>query len=165
MTITPPFEHLLAAHMSRAHRVALGYLGHEQEAREAAQDALLKAYRARDRYDPKRPFYPWFYRIVKNTCLDAISRRKHRAVPGLDDERVAGPTESPGERLDQHRAVQKMKRAMGRLSDEHREVLTLRHFEGLSYAEIASLLDVAAGTVMSRLYRARRALVAEMESS
>ena len=163
--MNPPFEHLLAAHVPRAHRVALGYLGHEQEAREAAQEALLKAYRARDRYDPSRPFYPWFYRIVRNTCLDAIARARHRALPGLDETRVAADNESPGDRLDQQKAVVRMKRAMRSLSDEHREVLTLRHFEELSYAEIAALLDVAAGTVMSRLYRARRALVQVMESS
>lgn len=88
MTIDPPFEHLLAAHVARVHRATLGMLGEEQEAREAAQDALMKAFRARASYDASRPFYPWLYRIVRNTCLDALSRRRHRAAPGLDAERV-----------------------------------------------------------------------------
>ena len=86
---TIPFEHLLASHMKRVHRAALGWMGEEQEAREVAQEALLKAFRARHRYDPSRPFYPWLHRITKNACMDAAARRRNRAQPGLQDEWVA----------------------------------------------------------------------------
>ena len=164
MTSTP-FEHLLAAHAPRAHRAALGLLGDEQEAREIAQEALLKAHRARDRYDTTRPFYPWLYRIVKNTCLDARARRRHRAVPGLDDERVSAPPHRPGEGIDQARAIARMRTALQTLSESHREIIALRHFQDLSYAEIASILQIREGTVMSRLFRARRALAAAMEKN
>ncbi len=160
-----PFEHLLASHMRRVHRAALGMLGNEQEAREVAQEALLKAHRARDRYDPERPFYPWLYRIVKNACHDARARGRHRARPGLQDERVAGRDAAPGDALDTHRAIVRMRRALDRVSEDQREILVLRHFQDLSYAEIGTLLELKQGTVMSRLYRARRALADAMEGT
>jgi len=158
-----PFDHLLAAHAPRAHRAALGIMGEEQEAREVAQEALLKAHRARDRYDTKRPFYPWLYRIVKNTCLDAIARRKHRAKPGLEDQRVPAIQPSALDRIDQKEAIVRMRQAIRQLSDEHREVISMRHFQDLSYIEMGEILELPQGTVMSRLYRARKALARILE--
>lgn len=158
-----PFDHLLAAHYRRVHRAALGFLGEEQEAREAAQESLLKAYRARERYDAGRPFYPWLYRIVRNTCFDMLARRKHRAAPGLVSERVVASDPTPLQRLDQQEAIEHVRRGMEKLSSEHREILSLRHFQDLSYVEIAEILGVKEGTVMSRLYRARKALLAALE--
>ena len=163
--IATTFQHQLAAYIPRVHRAALGFLGEEQEAREVAQEALMKAYAARDRYDESRPFYPWLYRIVKNTCLDALARRRHRAVLGLQPERVANSEPTPLDRLSQAEAIDRVRAAMGHLSCEQREIIAMRHFQDLSYAEIAQLLDVAQGTVMSRLYRARQALLVVLEGS
>ena len=70
-----PFKHLLAAYQRRAYMAALGWMGNEQEAVELAQEAMLKAWRARASYDIGRPFYPWLHVIVKNTCRDALARR------------------------------------------------------------------------------------------
>ena len=164
MTSSPTFEHLLAANMQRVQRAAVGWLGNEQEGREVAQDALLKAYKARDRYDPRRPFYPWLYTIVRNACRDAAARRKHRAVSGLDSERVASTQPSALARLSQNEAEQRVHRAIATLREEQREILIMRHFQDLAYAEIATLLDLPEGTVMSRLYRARKALAAALET-
>ena len=159
------FEHLLAAHAERVHRAALGLLGNEQEAREAAQEALLKAYRARQRYQSHRPFYPWLYRIVRNTCFDELSRRKHRATPGLDDQRVVGEQPTALDRLESIEAIASVRQGMERLSASQREILSMRHFQDLSYAEMGELLEIPVGTVMSRLYRARRALLRSMEEA
>lgn len=155
--MTPAFDHLLASHYLRVHRAALGFLRDEQEARETAHDALLKAWRARDRYDPAQPFYPWLYRIVKHTCLDALDRRKHRARSGLDADRVPGEQADADLTLDAKREADRLTAALASLGAEHQEILNLRHFQDLTYAEIATLLEVPEGTVMSRLYRARRA--------
>ncbi|MCB9745085.1 MAG: sigma-70 family RNA polymerase sigma factor [Alphaproteobacteria bacterium] len=154
------FEVLLASHQVRARRMALGMLGQPQLAEEAAQEALLKAYAARDRYDPSRPFLPWFHQIVRNTCRDL--RVKKHAQPGLDAERVRaeGPDAEAHAVADER--ARALRQAMGRLSEDHREILELRHFQDLSYDEIAEVLGVARGTVMSRLYRARRALAQEL---
>jgi len=156
------FEQLLASNTARVHRAAIGLLPNEQEAREVAQEALGRAWAARDRYDPSRPFYPWLYTIVRNACRDAWARGRHRALPGLDTERVASPHPDAITRLSQVEAQQRVHRGMARLSEDQREVLSLRHFQDLSYAEMAQVLDVPQGTVMSRLYRARRALLAAM---
>ncbi len=156
------FAALLASHLPRVHRAARGLLPDEQEAREVAQDALTRAWAARDRYDPARPFYPWLYTIVRNACRDAAARGRHRAKSGLEVERLRGGGPGPLAELTQREAERRLHAAMHRLGDDHREILVMRHFEDLAYAEIAELLEVPVGTVMSRLYRARKALSKEM---
>lgn len=157
------FDALLAAHAPQAFRAAVGWLGNEQDAREAVQDALLKAYRARARYDQSRPFYPWLRRIVRNTCFDLAARRRTRRPTELHEERLADRQPTALDRLAQEEAIAAVRGGLDRLGEEHREILVLRHFEELSYAEIAQALDLPTGTVMSRLYRARRALVRALE--
>ncbi|HHO50993.1 MAG TPA: RNA polymerase sigma factor [Deltaproteobacteria bacterium] len=157
------FDALLAAHAPQVLRAAIGWLGDEQEAAECAQEAMLKAYRARARYDATRPFYPWLHRIVRNTCFDAISRRKHRALPGLEEHQVASEGPTVLDALAQEESIATVRRAMAGLGEPHREILVLRHFQDLSYAEISQLLGIPEGTVMSRLYRARRALVRALQ--
>lgn len=154
-----PFDARLAEAAPRALRAALGWLGDEQEAREAAQESFLKAHRARERYDAERPFYPWLRRIVRNTCFDRLSRRKHREASGLRDEWVASDAPTALDLLSREAAIQSVRNGLERLNEEQREILVLRHFEDLPYNEIAAILDVPIGTVMSRLYRARKALV------
>ena len=148
------FDTLLTAHAPRVFRAALGWLGDEQEARECAQEALLKAHRARRRYDTARPFYPWLHRIVRNTVFDALARRKHRAVPGLQEAWVPSDAPSVLDTLAQRESAEAVRRGLDRLGEDHREILILRHFQDLSYAEMAQLLQIPEGTVMSRLYRA-----------
>ena len=161
--MTATFSHLLASCVPRVHRCALGWLGDEQEAREVAQEAITRAWSARDRYDPKRPFYPWLSTIVRNACRDARARRRHRAVAGLESDQVKSAAPTPLDQLDSARAQQRLRSALEHLDDAHREIIVMRHFEDLSYAEMAQRLDVAQGTVMSRLFRARRALVQILE--
>jgi len=153
------FASLLAASLPRVHRAARGLTPNEQEAEQLAQEALLRAWAARDRYDRKRPFYPWLYTIVRHACRDAAARRKHVARPGLIVEAVAGSEPSPLRAAQGREAEARVRAGLARLPDAHREVLVMRHFEDLSYAEMAELLEVPLGTVMSRLYRARGALV------
>ncbi len=157
------FANLLAANLVRVHKSALGRLGDEQEAREVAQEALTRAWAARERYDSRRPFYPWLATIVRNACRDARARRRNRAVSGLDTERLTSPIRGPWAALDAAQAQQRVRTAMEVLDESHREIIVLRHFEDLSYAEIAAMLDIAEGTVMSRLFRARRALIRVLE--
>lgn len=145
----------LAEAVRRGHIAAVRWLGNDAEAQEAAQEAARRAWAARASYDPARPFYAWYYRILKNLCLNEKARRATRARnppepapsrPGADAQLVAA---------EQAVAVQ---RAMERLKPDQREVLELRHFQDLSYAEMAAVLEVPEGTIMSRLFRARRAL-------
>lgn len=159
----PPFTHLLASHYLRVHRAALGFVRDEQEARELAQESLLKAHRAQHRYDPSRPFYPWLYRIVRNTCLDALARRDRAPLATEHIERAPDPHPGADDALGHDRDLRALSRALATLPAPHQEILNLRHFQDLSYAEIGELLDLPEGTVMSRLFRARRALAAALE--
>lgn len=158
------FDQLLAAHQPRILRAALGLLADEQEAREVAQEALTRAWAARDRYQAGRPFYPWLYTIVKNACRDARARGRHRAVAGLEAERLPGTGRSPHAHAVAAQQRRRLAAALGGLAPDHREILSMRHFQGLTYAEIGDLLDLPQGTVMSRLYRARKALVQALEA-
>ena len=157
------FGELVKRYQRRAYAVAYGLVGNRDDALELAQDSFVKAYRAMGRFNTEMPFYPWFYRIVRNTCFNHIKKRKRRGESSLDGMMEsgadfaaddAGPADAAGAGELRRRLAQ----CMQCLSPPHREILSLRHVEELSYEEIAQVLDVPKGTVMSRLHAARRAL-------
>lgn len=162
------FEELVRRTRDDGYRLARRILRRHEDADDALQDAYVKAYRALDRFQDGRPFAPWFLTIVARTALSALRQGKRRAVDSLDDppsegqialaERVADPNQDPA--LLEHRVL--AARAFESLSDEHRAVLALRVDADLPYADIAAALEVPLGTVMSRLARAREALLERM---
>jgi len=157
------FEVLVRRYMHDAYMIALAYAGDPDDARDLSQEAFIKAYQARRRFDPQRPFFPWFYRILKNHCLNFVqrARRKTESLYYEDEpgrERFASERPTPLERLEREERIRIMRAAIDELSDEHREVILLKNFRGFSYKEMAETLDIPIGTVMSRLYYARRAL-------
>ena len=144
----------------RGYMAALAILKDEAAAEDALQEANAKTLKASSRYNETAPFYPWFYRILKNHCLDLLAQRKRRpqvrdpqAV--IDQMPVSASSESRLIRSQRDAALHK---AIASLSDTHREILHLRHWQDLSYEGISEVLGCPVGTVMSRLYRARRAL-------
>jgi RNA polymerase sigma-70 factor (ECF subfamily) len=159
------FETLVRRHMADAFYVAYGYVGNAEDARDLSQEAFVKAYQARSRFDETRPFYPWLYRIIKNHCLNFVTRR-HRHV-SLDDENehreIPSPAASPLENLEEGERKRLVRAALDRLSEDHREIIVLKDFKEHSYKEIADLLGIPIGTVMSRLYYARQTLRAHIE--
>ena len=154
------FETLVRRHMTDAFYLAYGYVGNAEDARDLSQEAFIKAYQARARFDEARPFYPWFYRILKNHCLNFVTRGRHHL--SLDDENehreIASPATSALEDLEDHERKRFVRAAVDRLSDDHREIIVLKNFKEHSYREIADLLGIPMGTVMSRLFYARQAL-------
>lgn len=141
--------------MRRGYVAAFRLLGNSDAARDACQEAAARALSASDRYDPARPFYPWFHRILRNHCLDRLAGRKrlvHSDVEPAATQRDAEQSALLGERS---RSVSS---AILELDDDLRAVIELRHFEDASYEEMAVILDIPLGTVMSRLYRARKTL-------
>jgi len=150
------FEPLLADAVRRGYVAAVRLLGEREAARDACQEAASRALAARSSYDPAREFYPWFYAILRNHCRDLVSRRGRL----LFDERVAGAA-APGSLEQSYIEIEEERLvldAVAALDPESREIIELRHFQDLSYRAIAELLGCAEGTVMSRLYRARRKL-------
>jgi RNA polymerase sigma-70 factor (ECF subfamily) len=167
------FRVLVERYQGRVHRLALRVLRDEEQARDAVQDAFLKAYSNLARFEGRSSFYTWLYRLVMNLCLDARRRdRSDRFVSTpepADLERLVtldslpaaeqhwrSHEEAPDEALGRSELRHAVARAIAGLPDAARETLVLREVEGLSYAEIAEALDIPKGTVMSRLHYARR---------
>lgn len=156
------FGILVKRYMTEAFMTALGFARDPDDARDLSQEAFIKAYEARARFDPSRPFYPWFYRILKNHCLNFVQRgRKTESLyynQTLDSERFRSSDVTPLEALEKTERIELVRNAIDHLSFEHREVIILKNFEGRSYREMAEMLDVPIGTIMSRLFYARKAL-------
>ena len=131
-------------------------LGNDEDARDAAQDTLVKVLKNLHRYDPKRKFSTWVFGIARNTCIDEHRRRKRRAWDEPGDVIDPRPDALVHTTRDQ-RATQ-IHGAIAHLSPLYREVLVLYHFEHLKYREIAEILDIPIGTVMNRIFRARNKL-------
>lgn len=146
------FGEIVNRYRSQAYRCALAILGNEQDALDLSQEAFIRAYRFLHRYDVNRPFFPWFYRILKNRCLSYLRKRKRRAEVSIDD--VFGLSGSEIDR-DQIRLVRE---CVAALPENHLEIIRLRYYQGLSYQEIADLLGKPIGSVMSGLYYARQKL-------
>jgi len=149
-------KHELVSLGGGAHALAAHILGNPDDASDAVQDAFATVLGKPLAYDPdKGPLKPWFLRVVRNKCLDLLRRRRPADVPleGLADKGMT--PEQAAEVGDRDRAL---KRALAAIPNEQRQIVILRDHLDLSYAEIAAVLEVAPGTVMSRLHRARLAL-------
>jgi len=154
---------LVRRYMSDAYLIALGFTRNAEDARDLSQEAFIKAYEARRQFEEGRPFYPWFYRILRNRCLNFIERESRRHEPIYHDdeagsERFSSESPSPLDLLEEAEQNQLLHRAIERLSFDHREVIVLKNFKGYTYEQIAEALEIPIGTVMSRLYYARRML-------
>jgi RNA polymerase sigma-70 factor (ECF subfamily) len=159
------FEALVRRYMTDAFMVAFGFVGNAEDARDLSQEAFIKAYRARARFDESRPFYPWLYRILKNHCLNFVQRnRRNLSIDAEDFHReIVCSRPTPLDNVETEERKQIVHAAIARLSDDHREIIVLKTFKELSYKEIADVLEVPVGTVMSRLFYARQALRALIE--
>lgn len=167
---TRAFGILVERYMRRAYYAALGLVGSSEDALDLSQEAFVRAFRARHTIDPDRPFYAWLYQIIRRLCFNHTRdrRTRRRGIEAAGDwlaeqasARTAGM--SPDRALEQAEAKRRVAAALESLSDRDREVLVLKEFEGLRYREIAEILGVPIGTVMSRLYSARRRLAAALE--
>lgn len=163
------FDQLVERLRGRAFRVAHALVGSRDDAMELSQEAFLKVYKARDQFRAGEAFLPWFHRILRNTCFSHL-RSKGRLRPRSTSAGAAGEHEDdrdydiasddagPVELATTDERVAIFRRTFETLSARDREILTLRHFHEQSYKEIAAALGVPEGTVMSRLFHARRRL-------
>jgi len=163
------FGELVRRYMRRAYQVSLGLVGSHEDALDLSQEAFARALRAARSLDPERPFYPWLYGILRRLCLNHLRDRRTRrakleqAGSWLADEaRTRAAGSDPERAAEREELRRRVAEAIDDLPPEQREALVLREFEGLRYAEIAELLGIPDGTVMSRLYAARRRLAAAL---
>jgi len=143
-----------------AHALATQMLGSADDAADAVHDAFATVLHRPEVYDAsKGPLKAWFLRVVRNRCIDLIRRRK--PVDSNVGEQVH-PGMGPEQRLEIAQRDESLRLALSNLRSDQRQIIVLRDYVELTYAGIADVLDIAPGTVMSRLHRARLALREEL---
>ena len=162
------FQTLVERYQRKVYTIAFGVVRNHDDAMDVTQDAFVKVHRYLGNFKGDSSFYTWLYRIVVNLCIDRKRKAARAAEVDYDDglqhnsEITNGPTlasthiESPQKALARKELREQMAAALDKLSESHRQILVLREVEGLSYEEIAESLDLAKGTVMSRLFHARK---------
>jgi RNA polymerase sigma-70 factor (ECF subfamily) len=163
---TEAFEVLVEKYKRKTFRLAYGVLRDQEEALDVAQEAFVKAFRSLPKFKGDSAFYTWLFRITMNLALDRKRQRAARArslgaddVPPEEWERTAVTTDaSPDDEAASAQRRARIGRALEGLPEHHRSIIILSDIEGLSYREIAEVLAIPMGTVMSRLHNARKRL-------
>jgi len=160
---TKEFEVLVKDNMKRAYFSALGFLGSHDAAMDISQEAFMRAYRNFNKYDLQRNFFPWYYKILRNLCLNFIRDNKSRNEEHFfENKKYEDSQNNPEQNLEEKEELEMLHDSINQLEAEDREIIVLREFEGYSYEEISEMLNLPAGTVMSRLFYARKKLAEKM---
>src|SRR5262245_18769833 len=163
------FEELVARHRDKIYGRAFSMMRNEEDAIDLSQEAWIKAWQRLKQFQGESSFGTWMTRVVINLCLDQLRKQKLHRVESLEaiDEEPGGVerqmrvvTVNPTEGLERQELRVRIDKALGQLSQEHRTVLVLHEFEEMEYKEIARVMGCSIGTVMSRLFYARRRLAA-----
>lgn len=161
------YEALVKEYEKNVYNLALRMTGNSEDAADMAQEAFIKAYNSLTAFRGDSKFSVWLYRIVSNVCLDFLRSRSRKQTVSLSTENddgeeveldIADETHSPEQLLDRSLTRDAVRRGLAALPPDHREILLLREIQGLSYEEIADVLGLEAGTVKSRIFRARKKL-------
>lgn len=164
---------LAQKHRQAMYLLALQFLKNHDDAMDTVQDSLLRFFETLHRFDPRRPVRPWLFQIVRNRARDLLRRRKvrkHNSIDERDDEgnlrfELLDPAADPERDTQKIRLKARLWQALDSLSPNQREIIVLRDYQDLAYAEIAATLDIPIGTVMSRLHGARKRLRTVLEES
>ncbi|HSL93582.1 MAG TPA: sigma-70 family RNA polymerase sigma factor [Bacillota bacterium] len=165
------FEELVERYQQKVFNIAFRMSGNQEDALDLSQESFLRAYRALHRFKGQSAFSTWLFRIVNNTCIDALRKRKRQPLVVMSTDAAieteegeyqiefpAPESETPEEQAMSKELREQVQLALSRLSEEHRLALVLRDIEGYTYEEIAEMLELNIGTVKSRINRARLAI-------
>jgi RNA polymerase sigma-70 factor (ECF subfamily) len=154
------FEKLVNRYKKNAYFIALGLVGNSDDAFDLSQEAFVRVYKSIDKYNGRSKFFPWFYTILTNLCKNHLKKQDIRRKY-LNNE-VAREKLSQSEELEieseKEDLKQKLLDEIERLPFKFKEIIVLKHFRGFSYKEISETLGIPVGSVMSRLYYARKKL-------
>ena len=162
------FRELVERHKKTAYRVALGLVGNRDDAHDISQEAFLRVYRSAGTFDQTQPFLPWFYTIIANLCRTWLRRRTTRDYRTVDIDEASFllvSDDDPEATVERKEQVAKLRECLMELSLADREIIMLQHFRNMPYDEIAETLNIPRGTVMSRLYYARKRLAKLMRQT
>jgi RNA polymerase sigma-70 factor, ECF subfamily len=169
----PAFEELVARHRDKIYARAFSMMRNEDDALDLSQEAWIKGWQRLKQFQGESSFVTWMTRIVINLCLDQLRKHKRQRAESIEQlEADSGGVErqmpvievNPTEGLERGELRKRIDKALGQLSYEHRTVLVLHEFEELEYKEIAKRMECSIGTVMSRLFYARRRMANLMAS-
>ncbi|MCB9567614.1 MAG: sigma-70 family RNA polymerase sigma factor [Myxococcales bacterium] len=165
------FKILMQRYQRKVYSVAFGYLRNQEDALDVVQEAFIKVHRYLGNFEGNSSFYTWLYRIVTNLCIDHIRRSKRHRALEFDDslrheakgDEAMGPDfrplsglGDPANMLQRREILDAVKDGLQYLSDKHRAVIIMRELQGMSYEEMAQQMGCSKGTIMSRLFHARR---------
>lgn len=162
------YRGLVEKYQGRVYAMVYGMVRNREDARDLTQEAFVKAYRSLDSFRLEAGFYTWLYRIAMNLSIDFVRKRKRRETNGFDEGIAARDEDGgiaevhhedgPGRALERKQLLARIMGAMEKLPEDQREVILLRELEHLSYKEISEVMGIPEGTVMSRLFYARKKL-------
>lgn len=146
------YQAIVSRYMKKAYYIALSYVHNHQDALDISQESFIKAFRKIKSFSTEKPFFPWFYKLMKNLCFDHLRRRSRvKEIP------LEGITVLEKEREDRE-MKEVLWRGIAKLPFDQREIVILRYFQQLSYSEIAEMTEKPVGTIMSSLYYAKKRL-------
>jgi RNA polymerase sigma-70 factor, ECF subfamily len=154
---TEAFGELVGKHRSRLFTMIYGMVRNEHDASDLAQEGFLKAWRSIHQFKGRSSFYTWLYSLTVNLTIESL-RRKGRCEEVELDEAIPSSLPGPGVNYQRAEIRDHVNSAIAQLSPEHRAVVVLKELEDLQYHEIAELLNLSIGTVMSRLFHGRKKL-------
>jgi RNA polymerase sigma factor (sigma-70 family) len=155
------FSKIVSRYSSQVYRQAFAMLGERMEAEDVSQEAFLKAYKGLQKLESEYAFVSWMTQIVFRLCYDRLQKRKKQAE--LLVEQNDAYTSDRGEQIQRKQMQLSIQEAMAHLSPEQREIIILKDVQGFAYDEIANLLQIAVGTVKSRVHAARLKLKKELQ--
>ncbi|NCG22491.1 MAG: sigma-70 family RNA polymerase sigma factor [Rhodobacterales bacterium] len=165
---TTAYRGLVEKYQGRVYSMVYGMLRNREDARDVTQEAFVKGFRNLQSFRLESSFYTWLYRIAMNLAIDHTRKKKRQAAAGFDEGIAARDLDgaisdlhhgdSPSKSLERKQLMSVIMDALEKLPTDQKQVILLRELEGLSYKEISDIMEIPEGTVMSRLYYARKKL-------
>jgi RNA polymerase sigma-70 factor (ECF subfamily) len=162
--VNDEFSEYVKINMKRAYFTALGFLGNHDDALDASQMAFVQAHKNFDKYDRGKKFFTWYYKILKNICLNILRYKKRHPKFDLVEANLSEFTsKSEVTTLEFNELKNKLNQALFFLNPLDRGIVILKEFENYTYKEISDILDIPIGTVMSKLFYARKKLAERLK--